>query len=130
MREELTSGAVIFVGNPELVAAFYSELAGLARVHSEPGLVVLQSDSTQLVIHALRIPERDPAQSSRPPEAREDSYVKLYFSVPSLAGVRARAADLGGGLGPIATEWIGRGFRACDGVDPEGNVVQFRERYS
>lgn len=24
-------------------------------------------------------------------------------------------------------EWAARGFRACDGVDPEGNVLQFRE---
>jgi hypothetical protein len=23
-------------------------------------------------------------------------------------------------------EWAWRGFRACDGVDPEGNVVQIR----
>ena len=47
--------------------------------------------------------------------------------MPSLAEARARAPALGGRLAPAGKEWAARGFRACDGVDPEGNVVQFRE---
>jgi hypothetical protein len=27
----------------------------------------------------------------------------------------------------VDKEWSARGFRACETVDPEGNVIQFRE---
>jgi len=47
--------------------------------------------------------------------------------VDSLAAARARVAMLGGRLDPADREWSARGFRACDGVDPEGNVFQLRE---
>ena len=128
MQEKLTSGAVIFVANTDLVARFYEELASLTRVHEEPGLVVLQSDSTQLVIHALAMSEPSSIGREGAPKAREDSYIKLYFPVQSLAEVRARVENLGGWLAASSMEWHGRGFRACEGTDPEGNVVQFRER--
>jgi hypothetical protein len=34
---------------------------------------------------------------------------------------------LGGRLSPAAEEWRGRGFRACEAIDPDGNPIQFRE---
>lgn len=40
---------------------------------------------------------------------------------------RVTAASLGGHIKPAAAEWSARGFRACDGHDPEGNVLQVRE---
>ena len=40
----------------------------------------------------------------------------------------ALAPTLGGAIKPPEAEWEARGFRAVDGHDPEGNVVQFRER--
>ena len=32
-----------------------------------------------------------------------------------------------GALYPSHKEWDARGFRACDGYDPEGNIVQLRK---
>jgi len=47
--------------------------------------------------------------------------------VASLAEARAEAPSLGGALYPSDREWEGKGFRACDGYDPEGNILQLRE---
>jgi predicted enzyme related to lactoylglutathione lyase len=58
---------------------------------------------------------------------RHDSYLKVCLPVASLAEARARAEALGGRLYPAQQEWQARGFRACDGHDPEGNVFQLRE---
>ncbi len=44
-----------------------------------------------------------------------------------IEDARKQAAALGGQVGPKAREWQARGFRACDGFDPEGNVFQVRE---
>jgi hypothetical protein len=30
-------------------------------------------------------------------------------------------------LNPTDKEWRFQGFKVCDGLDPEGNVIQFRE---
>jgi hypothetical protein len=63
---------------------------------------------------------------SAPPVLRENVPVKLFLPVRSLAQARLHE-QLGGGMKPADAEWSGPDFRACDGFDPEGNVVQFRE---
>lgn len=81
----------------------------------------------QLVVHRLR-GEGEPVRDAngRPP-VREDSYCKLCLPVDRIAAARARAAAHGGFVAPPEREWTARGFRACDGHDPEGNVIQVRE---
>jgi peptidoglycan LD-endopeptidase LytH len=116
-------GAVLFVRNVAHVAAFYREVAGLRSGHQAPDHVVLESDAGQLVVHALR---GEPAANASSVAPREDAYVKLSFPVGSLSGARTRAAAHGGSLAPESAEWSARGFRACEGVDPEGNVFQLR----
>lgn len=99
----------------------------MSLVHHDSGHAVLEIAGLELVIHALppRPPETGPPASHV--EVREDSYVKLCFPVPSIAAARAVAATLGGAIAPPGEEWGAPGFRACDGHDPEGNVVQVRE---
>jgi predicted enzyme related to lactoylglutathione lyase len=62
-----------------------------------------------------------------PPTPRRDTAIKPFFVVTSLAAAREKAATSGGALEPANKEWSARGFRACEAVDPEGNVIQFRE---
>ncbi|MCO8168810.1 hypothetical protein NJC40_13635 [Pseudomonas sp. 21LCFQ02] len=62
-----------------------------------------------------------------PPKLRTDLQLKLVLPVASLALVRQQASELGGGLNPLDQQWQARNFSACDGFDPEGNVLQFRE---
>lgn len=58
---------------------------------------------------------------------RENAAIKPVFFVPSIAAVRAGADAFGGILNPSDNEWSFQGFKVCDGLDPEGNVIQFRE---
>jgi predicted enzyme related to lactoylglutathione lyase len=116
-------GAVIFTGDQKRLANFYQAMTGLAIQSADDRHTVLASDTFELVIHALG---EEPAVGA-PPRAREDSHIKPFFPVVSLSNARARAAALGGRLRPEDEEWEGRGFRACDGIDPDGNVIQFRE---
>lgn len=123
----MKSGAVLFAVNVERVAAFYEALVPMSPVHIEPGLRVIASDGAELVIHAIPPHIMSADDLATPPIPREDCAVKLYFVVASLAAARARAPALGGWLHECEREFEARRFRACDGCDPEGNVIQFRE---
>lgn len=116
------NGIVIFSGDAARLARFYAGVTGLPSRHDEAGVAVLASDAFELVLHAL--PGEAAGKASR---VRADAYVKPVFAVPLLADARARVRALGGAMAPAADEWEGRGFRACEAVDPDGNVFQLRE---
>jgi predicted enzyme related to lactoylglutathione lyase len=120
------SGAVLFVNDMACVAHFYASAMCLRLVQQADDVTVLESDDMQLVIHP--VPSHIAAQYpvASPPARREDTAVKLYFVVPSLSDARREAAALGGQIDAVDREWSARGFRACDGHDPEGNVIQIR----
>lgn len=117
-------GAVIFTGDRARLARFYMAVAGLTERFADERVTVLASDSFELVIHSL---EGEPSHGE-PPPVRADSWVKPFFPVKSLSEARERAAAFGGELRPRSEEWEARGFRACEAIDPDGNVIQFRER--
>ncbi|UHQ19562.1 hypothetical protein LVB87_15450 [Lysobacter sp. KIS68-7] len=113
--------AVVFVADVPRMARFHRELFSMQVLHDAPDHVVLERDGLQLTIHALR---GEPASDGAP---RFDTCVKLCFPVDAIADIRARAPALGGELWAAEKEWEARGFRACDGRDPEGNIFQVRE---
>lgn len=118
---------VLFVASVARMTEFYRELASMTLLQEDSQHAVLEVEGVQLVIHALKgapDPHRTPVS---PIQVREDSHVKLCLPVESIAAARARAAALGGTIRPKGREWEARGFRACDGHDPEGNVLQVRE---
>ena len=127
MSRAAPAGAVVFAKDLQRVARFYEELLGMPTVHAESDHVVLASARCELVIHAIPKLIADSIQISVPPERRGETPIKLYFFVDSIAAARARAPALGGALNPPEAEWESRGFRACDALDPEGNVLQLRE---
>ena len=116
-------GAVIFTGDHKRLAKFYEAVTGLTVRFSDDSITVLGSDTFELVIHSLA---GEPAVNE-PPRVRQDSYIKPFFPVTSLSEARERAAANGGQLRPESEEWEARGFRACEAIDPDGNVIQFRE---
>jgi predicted enzyme related to lactoylglutathione lyase len=118
---------VVFAKDLQRMARFYERVLSLAVISAEPDHVALESAVQQLVIHA--IPPRWAAGIviATPPARREDTPIKLFFAVDSIDALRASAAALGGRIDPPARAWQARGFRAVDGHDPEGNVLQFRE---
>src|SRR5262245_29584188 len=102
---------------------FYRELAAMETRLDRDDHVVLEVEGLQLVVHGLA----GEPKPDEPVRVREDTYVKVCLPVSSITAARAAAASLGGSVKPPEAEWEARGFRACDGHDPEGNVFQVRE---
>ena len=123
MVSNIRPGAVIFTGDHKRLANFYEAITGLTVSFADDQVTVLRSDSFELVIHALP----NECAVDHPPQVRQDSYIKPFFPVPSLSEARERASALGGQLRPAGEEWTARGFRACEAIDPDGNLIQFRE---
>ncbi|MES2949634.1 MAG: VOC family protein [Pseudomonadota bacterium] len=126
MSKHPKPGAVVFAKDLACLAKFYAELLSMAVVRSAPDHVVLESPHIQLVIHAIPEQVARAIVITSPPERRTETPIKLLFPVDSLSNARATAARLGGALNPPEHEWDAAGVRACDGHDPEGNVLQLR----
>jgi predicted enzyme related to lactoylglutathione lyase len=122
--------AVLFVSDVAKVARFYREAGAMARVSGDDDHEVLESGGFELVVHRLRGEPPVMADAAGRVPVREDSYHKLCLPVASIAQARRAAASCGGHVKDPRHEWSARGFRACDGHDPEGNVVQLREAAS
>ena len=123
MSNSIKPGVVIFTGDHKRLAKFYEGMTGLTVSFADDQITVLDSDTLELVMHSIK---GEPSVSN-PPRIREDGYIKPFFPVASLSEAREKAAVLGGQLRPQSAEWVGRGFRACEANDPDGNVIQFRE---
>ena len=121
------AAAVLYAKDVAKVGRFYADVAGLRLAHEELDHRVLASDAFQLTIVAIPAKRAAAIHLTEPPQRRENTAVKLVFPIASLAAARAAARLCGGELNPVGREWLFQGTRVCDGVDPEGNVVQFRE---
>jgi predicted enzyme related to lactoylglutathione lyase len=119
-------GAVLYAKDVELVRAFYQDVLGLEAVDVKSDHVVLETPAFQLVI--LKIPKAlaSSVNVENPPRRRTDTPIKLVFPIPSISEARVRAISRGGEFNPPEREWDFQGCRVCDGLDPEGNVVQVR----
>ena len=118
---------MLYAKDVDRVAAFYSAVLGFEMAGRDEEHVLLESRLFQLVI--LRIPSHiaSTIQIAVPPVRRANSAVKLVFFVPSIAEVRASARAQGGVLNGSDNEWLFNAWKVCDGLDPEGNVIQVRE---
>jgi predicted enzyme related to lactoylglutathione lyase len=123
----MSASSVIYVIDLPTVGAFYEQCFGLVTVDNEDSYRVLESEAWLLTL--VRAPSRITAtiEITDPPRRRTDAPVKLVFAVRSIAETRARAAELGGQVDPLDTQWEFRGSLRCDAIDPEGNVIQLRQ---
>lgn len=117
-------GAVVFVENVERAARFYKEVFALEQTHIERSHALLQRGECQIVIHAISGGGSEESALN----VREDAANKLFFLVESIEQARHKAQELGGKIFDPKKEWSARGFTACDGYDPEGNVIQVRQK--
>lgn len=119
--------AVIFARDIIPMAHFYTHVVGMIAVHTDQDHIVLDADGFQLVIHGIPAAIAASFDISVPPEIRTDTPLKICLPVDSIQQARRLAKSLGGKIKPRTSEWQARGFRACDGYDPEGNIFQVRE---
>jgi hypothetical protein len=121
------AAAVLYAKDIAKVGHFYVNVAGLQLTHAEQGHIVLESDAFQLVVVAVPRKHAASIHITEPPQRRENTVIKLVFPVGSITAAREAAQLHGGALNPPSREWMFQDTRVCDGHDPEGNVVQFRE---
>lgn len=126
MNATAKNGAVVFVKFLDRAVAFYRDATALAVTHEENGLAVLENAGFQLVLHAIPPRIARTIDIADPPVAREDTAIKLVFHVDDLDAACRAATASGGHFDPPLRQFEARGFRARDGLDPEGNVVQLR----
>ncbi len=119
------SGLLIYAKHLEPLAHFYELLLGMTRIHSAADLVVLQSPQIQLVVHAIPPQIAETISIASPPQRREETPLKFFFTLPSLATAAAQAQTLGGEVFP--EQWQGSSFLVRNACDPEGNIFQLRE---
>jgi hypothetical protein len=120
------TGAVLFAKSPDRVAMFYSAVLGLSEAGRDDDHILLESPGFQLVVH--RIPGGSAVPDiTVPPTRRAKAAFKPVFFVTSIARLRGLVEKHGGVMEPADREWSYNGVTVCDGIDPEGNVIQLRE---
>jgi predicted enzyme related to lactoylglutathione lyase len=121
------AAAVIYVKGIDRVSAFYERCLGLVVADAAESYRVLESEAWTLSLVVVAHEVAATIDIAVPPRRREDLPVKLVFAVSNIEDVRRVAASLGGEVDGKGDEWDFQGWRHCDGVDPEGNVIQLRE---
>jgi predicted enzyme related to lactoylglutathione lyase len=124
----MTYGAVVYAKDLGGVARFYEAVCGLPVTSESDEVVTLGSDTFEVAV--VKIPEAIAVriEITSPPVRREDTPVKVVFPVADLDAARIAAARFGGVVDPADHECSRGGWTRCDGHDPEGNVLQVRQR--
>jgi predicted enzyme related to lactoylglutathione lyase len=123
----LNAGAVLFVQNVKHMRDFYRSVFAMNMEADETSYAVLTIPGFELVIHGIPSEVSTADSSPKPIVVQEESAIKLCLPVTSLEETRAIAKALGGFLKDKEHEWNFNGIVACDGHDPEGNVIQARQ---
>lgn len=121
-------GMVLFAKSKKRVSTFYQRVLGLRAVESEPSHDLLRAGGFEIVVHAIPRKIAAGIEITKPPRPREQAAIKPTFVVKSLKQVRKAAIKAGGSLRPDTEAWLYRGFTVLDGMDPEGNQLQFKQR--
>jgi catechol 2,3-dioxygenase-like lactoylglutathione lyase family enzyme len=124
---ESRTGAVLFAMALDRMATFYSAVLGLTEANRDDEHIVLESPGFQLVVHRIPGDRATTVEIAVPPVRRASAAFKPVFFVPNIARIRGVVETYGGVMEPLEQEWSFNGVTVCDGLDPEGNVIQFRE---
>jgi len=125
----MAAAAVLYVKDLARMSAFYERCFGMSPVESGDGdFRVLASGDWDLSLVSMPAAIAATVAITDPPGRREDSPVMLAFEVASLEGLHPVVSETGGQLDPVESAWEFRGRRHLDCLDPEGNIVQLRQR--
>lgn len=120
------AGLFIYAKDLERLADFYARVLDMTCVAQSSDLRVLDSPDMQLVLHEIPRFIANQIEITVPPLKREDTALKFFFTVPSLAAAQTAMNATGGDL--FGETFDGPGFRARNAYDPEGNIFQLREK--
>jgi catechol 2,3-dioxygenase-like lactoylglutathione lyase family enzyme len=116
--------SIIFAKDIERMTAFYRDGLGLRVLpeRAQAGWVELDAGGATIALHAIPDHIAKDIVIASPPEAREDTPIKLVFETADVEAARAHLVAHGAVMGEP------RSWGACDGLDPEGNVFQIAKR--
>jgi predicted enzyme related to lactoylglutathione lyase len=116
--------AMIFVKDMERMTAFYRDGMGLRLLPeaTQEGWVEFQAGGSTLALHAIPSHIAKDIDITDPPQAREQTPIKLVFETPDLEAARGHLIAQGAVMHP--PRHAGSQAGNCDGLDPEGNVFQ------
>jgi catechol 2,3-dioxygenase-like lactoylglutathione lyase family enzyme len=109
-------GAILFVKDLDRMASFYGETLGLPALPASCTTSWLSFEAG-FGLHAIPPHIADEIEITNPPRIREETPIKLIFTVTDLAGEVSRLQAPG-----VQLEL--KPWGAADGIDPEGNVFQ------
>jgi predicted enzyme related to lactoylglutathione lyase len=125
----MVAAAVIYVKDLSRMRPFYETCFALRLENpEEDDLSVLVSEDWELSLVAMPKEIAETVFISTPPERRKAAAIKLAFEVESLEGLRPAILAAGGQMDTPECAWEFRDQRHLDCLDPEGNVVQLRQR--
>jgi predicted enzyme related to lactoylglutathione lyase len=121
--------AVIYVKNLETMSLFYESVLELTRqepLSNEFCVLIGKKFTLSLVVMPEGIAPNFDAFNR--PKRRSGSPIKLSFEVDEVEATLRTIGPLGGVTDELSTAWEWNGFRHLDFTDPEGNVVQIRQK--
>ena len=122
------AGLVVFAKSVKKLSAFYARTLGLEVLESARSHRLLRGNGYEVVVHAIPAKIAREIPIAKPPVLREDSAMKPSFVVPDLQALRLAVVATGGWLKSDDMAWTIRGHKVLDGCDPEGNILQFKQK--
>ena len=111
---------VLWVSNLEKSVDFYKSLFEDAHPYVSETFASVGNANNEVLIHLL------PEEYRSEPTLGEDNPIKPVFTIDSIEKAKLAAGRTGGHIKSDINEY--ESWRYADGNDPDGNVIQVRER--
>jgi len=111
---------VLWVSDLDRSVKFYSALFEAKYPYVTEGFASVEGNGNEVLIHLL------PEQYRSEPTSGEDNPIKPVFEVVSLEKAKLAAGSNGGKIKSEISEY--ESWKYADGQDPDGNIIQVRER--
>lgn len=118
------AGALIYAKEFQRLSAFYRDLLGMTKLTSDSRHQVIENADCQLIIHEIPLHIANTVTITTPPVPRDEAAIKLFFTVPSLEGVKETVRRNGGLMFGDVYEM--KGLYVRNGYDCEGNIFHLR----
>jgi predicted enzyme related to lactoylglutathione lyase len=111
---------VLWVSDLERSVKFYSAIFEAKRPYVTEGFASVEGTGNEVLIHLL------PEEYRSEPTSGEDNPMKPVFEVVSIDKAKLAAGSNGGKIKSEVQEY--GAWKYSDGQDPDGNIIQVRER--
>ena len=111
---------VLWVSDLDASVRFYQALFAAKTPYITDGFASVVGADNEVLLHLL------PEQYRDQPSIGAENPIKPVFDVPSIQEAKLAAGRSGGSISAEISEH--GDWRYADGLDPDGNVIQVRER--